>query len=79
MLKSSSEILNIALRAGEMGCAVNVLRNQLGEVVGIEASGDVVKLVPLRRIAEKIKSRLRYVDAYKPEIAVHEKDKPGLI
>jgi len=47
--------------------------------VGIEASGDVVKLVPLRRIAEKIKSRLRYVDAYKPEIAVHEKDKPGLI
>jgi len=72
-------LLNEALRAGEMGCTVNVLRNQLGEVVGIEASGDVVKLVPLRRTAEKIKSRLEYVNAYKPEMDVHKKDKPDLI
>lgn len=51
-------LLNEALRAGELSCKVNVLRNQLGEVVGVEASGDAVKLVPLRRAAEEIKTKL---------------------
>lgn len=51
-------LLSEVLRAGEMGCKVSVLRNQSGEVVGVEASGDMVKLVPLRRAAEEIKTRL---------------------
>ena len=51
-------LLSEALRAGEMGCKVNILRSGSGEVVGVEASGDVVKLVPLRRAAEEIKAKL---------------------
>lgn len=52
-------LLSEALRAGEMGCRVSVLRSRSGEVVGVEASGDAVKLVPLRRAAEEIKTKLR--------------------
>jgi len=51
-------ILREALRAGEYGCDVKVLRNQADEIIGVEASGDIVKLVPLRRAVEDVQSRL---------------------
>ena len=51
-------ILREAYRAGEHGCEVDILRSKTGEITGIEASGDVVKLVPLRRTAEEIQSKL---------------------
>jgi len=53
-----ANLLAEALRAGEHGCSVNVLRNSAGEVIGVEASGDEVKLVPLRRLVEEIRSKL---------------------
>lgn len=51
-------VLCEALRADEYGCDVKMLRNQADEIVGVEASGDVVKLVPLRRAVGEVHSRL---------------------
>jgi len=51
-------VLREAHRAGEHGCDVKLLRNGSGEIRGVEASGDVVKLVPLRRTVEEIQSKL---------------------
>jgi len=51
-------VLREALLAGEHGCNVKLHRNQAGEITAVEASGDEVKLVPLRRIAEDVKVRI---------------------
>jgi hypothetical protein len=51
-------VLREALLAGECGCDVKLHRNQAGEIAAVEASGDEVKLVPLRRTAEEIKARI---------------------
>jgi len=51
-------VLREAYRAGEHGCDVKILRGGSGEIIGVEASGDVVKLVPLRRTVEDIQSKL---------------------
>ena len=56
-----ANLLAEALRVEERGCSVNVLRNSAGEVTGVEGSGDEVKLVPLRRLAEEIKAKLEHV------------------
>jgi len=51
-------VLREAFRAGEYGCDIKLLRNQADEITGIEATGDIVKLVPLRRTIEEIQSKL---------------------
>jgi len=51
-------LLREALLAGEAGCDVKLHRNHAGEITAVEASGDEVKLVPLRRTAEDLRSRL---------------------
>jgi len=51
-------LLREALLAGEVGCDVKLQKNQAGEITAVEVSGDEVKLVPLRRVAEDIRSRL---------------------
>jgi len=51
-------VLKEALLAGEHGCDVKLHRNQAGEITAVEASGDEVKLVPLRRTAEDIRTRI---------------------
>jgi L-lysine 2,3-aminomutase len=51
-------LLREALLAGEVGCDVKLHSNQAGEITVVEASGDEVKLVPLRRMAEDIKNRI---------------------
>jgi len=51
-------LLREALLAGEVGCDVKLQKNQAGEITAVEASGDEVKLVPLRRTAEDIRGRL---------------------
>ena len=56
-------ILRETLTASDFNCNVKVLRNKADEVVGVEASGDEVKLVPLRRAAEEIKARMGHKNA----------------
>jgi len=51
-------LLREAFRAGEYGCDVKLVRNRSDEITGVEASGDIVKLVPLRRAIEEIQSKL---------------------
>jgi len=51
-------LLREALHAGEAGCDVKLHRNQFGEIIAVEASGDEVKLVPLRRVAEEVRTRV---------------------
>jgi len=51
-------IMREAFLAGEYGCDVKLHRNQAGEIIAVEASGDEVKLVPLRRTAEEISLRV---------------------